>query len=296
MPPASPALAPLPTSSAHPRAGACPGGPDAGNAVASRAPAPLSPLAIPSVFRCGELPAGMAPGIPTGFADLDAALPGGGWPPGALTEMLCDACGIGEVSLLLPALRHLGQSGDWRGRGLLLINPPGLPYAPALAACGLDLASIAVLRPAREEDSLWAAEQALRTGAAAAVLLWQACARGADGAQRYPRLRRLQLAAAAGGGLGVVFAPRAVAASSSPAALRVVLQAAADGRLSVQLARRRGLARPVTLQVSSRALPQPWLAGHGLPARTSLRREPAAGRHPVAATGRGAQRGEVPAR
>ena len=270
----------------------CPDGPDAGHAAARRAPAPLSPLAIPSVFRCGELPAGAAPGIPTGFADLDAALPGGGWPPGALTEVLCDACGIGEASLLLPALRHLGQSGDWRGRGLLWICPPGLPYAPTLAAAGLDLASLAVLRPAREEDALWAAEQALRTGAAAAVLLWQACARGADSALRYPRLRRLQLAAAAGGGLGIVFAPKAAAASSSPAALRVVLQAAPDGRLSVQLARRRGLARPVTLQVSPRALPQPWLAGHGLPVRTASRREPGAGRSPVAA----AVRSEAPAR
>lgn len=242
------------------------------SAAGSGAVAPLSPLAIPSVFRCGELPAGAAPGIPTGFADLDAELPGGGWPPAALTEVLCDACGIGETSLLLPGLRHLGQAGDWRGRGMLWIDPPGLPYAPALAAAGLDLSSLAVLRPAREEDALWAAEQALRTGSAAAVLLWQASARGADSALRYPRLRRLQLAAAAGGGLGFVFAPAAAASASSPAALRVALQVTPRGMLSVHLARRRGLARPVTLQLSPRALPQPWLAGHGQPGPVALRR------------------------
>lgn len=270
--------------------------PGAGGGPRVDAPTARSPLAIPAVFRCGELPTGIVPGIPTGVAALDAALPGGGWPPAALTEVLCDACGIGEVSLLLPALRYLGESGDWRGRGLLWIDPPGLPYAPALAAAGLDLAVLAVLRPTREEDALWAAEQALRTGGAAAVLLWQGATRGTDSALRYPRLRRLQLAAAAGGGLGFVFAPAAAATASSPAALRIALQATTDGALSVHLARRRGLARPVTLQVASRALPQPWLAGHGLPGRAALRRGPATGHGPAVPDTRGAQRERVPAR
>lgn len=228
--------------------------PGAGGGPRVDAPTARSPLAIPAVFRCGELPTGIVPGIPTGVAALDAALPGGGWPPAALTEVLCDACGIGEVSLLLPALRYLGESGDWRGRGLLWIDPPGLPYAPALAAAGLDLAVLAVLRPTREEDALWAAEQALRTGGAAA------------------------------------------ATASSPAALRIALQATTDGALSVHLARRRGLARPVTLQVASRALPQPWLAGHGLPGRAALRRGPATGHGPAVPDTRGAQRERVPAR
>jgi cell division inhibitor SulA len=161
---------------------------------------------VPSVFRCGELPPGILPGIPTGFAGLDAEIPGGGWPVGALTEVLCDTCGAGEASLLLPALRYLTRAADWRGRGLLLIDPPHLPYAPALAEAGIDLDLLAVVRPKTEEDALWAAEQALRSGAAGAVLVWARPVRGTDSAQRYQRLRRLQIAAAAGGGLGIVLA------------------------------------------------------------------------------------------
>ena len=42
--------------------------------------------------------------LPTGFATLDAELPGGGWPAGALIELLADRPGIGELSLLLPLL------------------------------------------------------------------------------------------------------------------------------------------------------------------------------------------------
>jgi hypothetical protein len=236
-------------------------------------------LAIASVFRGGELPAGIAPGVPTGFAALDAAIPGGGWPVAALTEVLCDACGIGEASLWLPALRHLTRSEAWRGRGVLWVNPPHLPYAPALAAAGVDLQALAIVRPSREEDALWAAEQALRSGAAGAVLLWSGIVRGSDSAQRYQRLRRLHLAAVAGGGLGVLFAPSSAATLSTPAALRLVLEAvpvedaapaavptqrALETQLSVRLAKRRGLAQPVTLHVVPRRLPLRYLAGAGV--------------------------------
>src|SRR4051812_39379662 len=43
----------------------------------------------------------------TGFADFDALLPGGGWPVGAITELMPETYGIGELSLLLPALAKL---------------------------------------------------------------------------------------------------------------------------------------------------------------------------------------------
>ena len=47
--------------------------------------------------------------ISTGFAELDQCLPGGGWPMGSLIEILHDICGIGELSLLLPALSRMVQ-------------------------------------------------------------------------------------------------------------------------------------------------------------------------------------------
>ena len=236
--------------------------PAASSASATRpAAARVALSAVPSVFRCGELPPGIAPGIPTGFAGLDAEIPGGGWPVGALTEVLCDTCGAGETSLLLPALRYLTRAADWRGRGLLLIDPPHLPYAPALAEAGIDLDLLAVVRPMTEEDALWAAEQALRSGAAGAVLIWARPVRGTDSAQRYQRLRRLQIAAAAGGGLGVVFSATSAATLSTPAALRLSLSMTAQGRLEVTLVKRRGLAQPKTVTLSPRRLPVPYLAG-----------------------------------
>ena len=248
---------------------------------------PVALSSIPSVFRAGELPANIAPGIPTGFPDLDAEIPGGGWPVAALTEILSDACGIGEVSLLLPALRHLTRSADWRGRGLLLIDPPHMPYAPALAAAGIDLAALAILRPRSEDDALWAAEQALRSGAAGAVLLWARPARGSDSAQRYQRLRRLQLAAAAGGGLGIVFSASCAATLSTPAALRLALSVTAEGALAVSLCKRRGLARPKTVTLRARRLPQPYLAGQALRPRALAAGQMAGGAVPVDPSGAG---------
>ena len=45
--------------------------------------------------------------LPSGFAELDALLPGGGWPAGAFTELVPSRHGLGELSLLMPALEKL---------------------------------------------------------------------------------------------------------------------------------------------------------------------------------------------
>jgi len=48
---------------------------------------------------------------PPAFRDLDAELPGGGWPQGQLIELLHDDPGIGELSLLAPALAAQTRAG-----------------------------------------------------------------------------------------------------------------------------------------------------------------------------------------
>jgi hypothetical protein len=73
-----------------------------------------------------------------------------------------------------------------------------------------------VVRPATATEALWAAEQALSSGVCAAVLLWL---KGTD--DRW--LRRLKLAAEAGGALGVLFRPERHRFESSPATLRLVV-------------------------------------------------------------------------
>src|SRR5688572_12887755 len=59
-------------------------------------------LAHPSVWR-GRSRAAVET-FPTGFAALDAGLPGGGWPRHGLVEILTPQPGVGELYLLLPAL------------------------------------------------------------------------------------------------------------------------------------------------------------------------------------------------
>jgi cell division inhibitor SulA/protein ImuA len=151
----------------------------------------------------------------TGKSALDARLPGGGWPTASLIEVLLDDTGLGEVQLFLPALvqcqRRAGEV-PW----LVWIAPPHEPYAPALAQQGIDLSRLLVVRPASATEALWAAEQALGSGVCAAVLLWL---KGTD--DRW--LRRLKLAAEAGGALGVLFRPERHRFESSPASLRLAM-------------------------------------------------------------------------
>ena len=151
---------------------------------------------------------------PTGFAALDAALPVGGWPSAALSEVLLPADGVGELQLVWPALAALSQD-----EGVIaLVAPPYLPYAPAWQAAGVRLASLQVITtPPRE--ALWAAEQCLRSGACAAVLCW-------PGHADDRALRRLQVAAETGHALGLAFRPLRAAANPSPAALRIAIDTA----------------------------------------------------------------------
>ena len=149
---------------------------------------------------------------PTGFPALDAALPSGGWPEGALSEVLLPLDGIGELTLLWPTLARLTQAG---GR-IALIAPPYLPYAIAWANAGVRLDRLQVIR-AQPRDVPWAAEQCLRSAACAAVLCWP---QQADDRT----LRRLQLAAETGQCLALAMRPASAAAHASPAALRLALE------------------------------------------------------------------------
>ena len=46
----------------------------------------------------------------TGFQELDAALPNGGWQSGTIVELMPTQIGIGELRLLMPALARITQS------------------------------------------------------------------------------------------------------------------------------------------------------------------------------------------
>jgi hypothetical protein len=167
----------------------------------------------------------------TGCSSLDARLPGGGWPTASLIEVLLDDIGLGEVQLFLPALvecqRRVGEGGGGEAPWLVWIAPPHEPYAPALAQQGIELERFLVVQPASATEALWAAEQALGSGVCAAVFLWL---KGTD--DRW--LRRLKLAAEAGGALGVLFRPERHRFESSPASLRLLMtQGEQEARLDL---------------------------------------------------------------
>jgi hypothetical protein len=180
----------------------------------------------------GRAPSPATPqGVPTGFAALDALLPWRGWPLGALSEILEGRSG-GAFSLVQPALARLGSEARW----LLLIAPPFLPYAPALAASGLDLSRLAVVETG--EETAWIAEQGLRSGACSAVLAW-------GGRWEIPTLRRLQLAAEAGGCIALLFRGEEAAREHSPAALRLRVRPSMSGARVKVLKQRGGRAGAV---------------------------------------------------
>jgi len=190
------------------------------------------------VWRGGAL-SSSAPATPTGFDALDRELPGGGWPGGALTEFLVHRAGIGELQLVLPALAAL----SWAGKRIVWLAPPHLPYAPALAAGGIDLAQLVLVRPPGRRDALWAAEQVLRSASCHALVAWLPRA-------RYEELRRLAVAAETSRAWVALFRPPEAAHDASPAALRMLLEPSANA-LSLRILKRRGAsaAAPLVLPV-----------------------------------------------
>jgi protein ImuA len=188
------------------------------------------------------------PTLPTGYAELDAELPGGGWPASGLTELLLDAPGSGEWRLLAPALRAQAAS-----RPLVCIAPPLQPYAPALQALGLPLQRFVWVTPPDASnaaaDAAWALEQALRSGGIGTALWW--------GEASATMLRRLHLAALEHGCLLWVLRPLAAREQSSPAPLRLACRPAQRGRLDISVFKRRGptQAAPLLLRLPAIAGP-----------------------------------------
>lgn len=239
----------------------------------------------PGLWRAGQL--GRTATLPvwsSGNAALDAELPGGGWPLGAVTELLHADCGIGELRLMRPALQSLTSTG----RRVAMIGPPCPPNAIALAGWGLPAHQLywiradeqAVPRPARparhvarrtrgnraaahadspEADMVWAAEQVLRSQAFGAVLVWLPSARP-------EAVRRLQVLAQASETVVWLWRPATALRESSPAVLRLLLEPRPGNALSIVFHKRRGPVRDTPLVVTLDAMPA-VPSGRSLPAQ-----------------------------
>lgn len=198
----------------------------------------------PSLWRASQLARSSSRCVDTGHAALSAQLPGGGWPTGALVDLLLQQPGIGEMRLLRPALAEVAA------RRIVLLQPPHPPQALALAALGVPPSQLIWLRTSRMADALWAAEQVLRSGSCGALLFWPGFDRQSQ--VRGDSLRRLHLAAQGGETLFFMMRPLASRQDASPAPLRLALRPQAGG-LEIDFVKRRGPQRdaPLFLPLSS---------------------------------------------
>lgn len=187
----------------------------------------LSPETIhPSLWRASQLARGTGAYVKSGYAALSLELPGGGWPAGALTELLIQHHGTAELRLLQPALSSLKQGH------IVFLQAPYQPQALALSDLGLDVSQLLWVRGNKHADALWAAEQILRSGSCDALLFWQSQVKTES-------LRRLHLAAQSGRTLFCMVRPSDYALMPSPAPLRLKVKPVLHG-LQIEFIKRRG--------------------------------------------------------
>ncbi|WP_157056067.1 translesion DNA synthesis-associated protein ImuA [Candidatus Burkholderia verschuerenii] len=207
--------------------------------------------------------------LSSGHRALDLALPGAGWTPGSVTELLIEEAGVGEIRLLARSLRELTAD---RGRSVIFVAPPWAPNLAAFRAMNIPTNKLVWVR-APDDQVLWAAEQSLKQEGIGAVLIWLPQARP-------EALRRLQVATQEAQSLAFLFRPLKAAKQSSAAPLRMIckpiLPANAQSMnrrewmqtvmLEIDIIKRRGplLGKPLQLRlpVQMPALPEPIRRAH----------------------------------
>jgi len=178
-----------------------------------------------------------------GIDALDQFLPANGLPAGALVELLSGADGVGVWTLCVMMGVH--ACGD--KRALMIVDQDRCFYPPAAVKLGLDLGRTIVVRPPTRLAGYTAMEQGLRCAAIGAVI-------GRCKQLSFADCRRLQLAAEAGGGIGLVLRHEQARAAPSFAALRLRVTPVASvlGRQQVRvepLHWRATLAHAVVLEI-----------------------------------------------
>jgi len=149
--------------------------------------------------------------LSTGFSDLDAILPDGGWPPNDLVEMITTRFGTKGLQLLLPLMKAIIDKGKW----VLWIAPPYIPYAPLLVSAGIDISRVKAVQPESTcVAALSSIENGLKDDACGMVIAWLDWLPNSV-------VRRIQCATKLGNKLGVLF--RQHENKNSPAMLRLQL-------------------------------------------------------------------------
>jgi protein ImuA len=159
-----------------------------------------------------------------GRPEVEALLPGGGFPRGSISS-LRGGPASGKTFVALSALREAQVGGGLAA----FVDGRGEFYPPAACALGVELARLLIVRPEPARltrdavlPGLWAAEVLLASGAFSAVAI-DVPLRGVPAARAEPLLRRLRAAAEKGGSAALLLSGPGDPAIS--AALRVDLDA-----------------------------------------------------------------------
>jgi protein ImuA len=195
---------------------------------------------LDAVWRGDELGRGTAEVNPSGWAELNEELPGGGWPLRSVIEVLAAQPSILEWRLLTPALRQVVAAG----RQIVLVGPPRHPHLPGLLHEGLNERQLVWIQAERPAERLWVTEQLIKSGAAGAIVSWLPQA-------RQEQLRRLQVNAQSCDGLVFLCRPEGVRHEASAAPLRVHASVGLDWELRVHVFKRRGPAHAGELVLPS---------------------------------------------
>ncbi|MFM8734053.1 MAG: ImuA family protein [Pirellulales bacterium] len=193
------------------------------------------------------------PVVSTGFRSLDALLPAGGVRPGSLVEWLAEgdtvATGGGAATLAVAVACRLAAAGDGTGAGgdrarprtIVVVDRTGWFHPPAVLPWLGSERRLVVARASRDDDEIWAIDQALRCTGVAAVLAWPRARmggarpgsrQGGASQQWSTAMRRWQLAAASSGAIGLFVRPRVARGEPSWAEARIAVAAQPGGTLT----------------------------------------------------------------
>jgi cell division inhibitor SulA/protein ImuA len=151
--------------------------------------------------------------ISSGYVELDAILPGGGFLPGQLVEWLGEGHGSGAGMLALHAAWQVASPGGI----LVALDRDQLFFPPAASALGINLDNLVLVRAGSAREEFWALDQVLRSAEVAAV--WVSLDHCDD-----RHFRRLQLSVEQGGTLGCLVRSARVLGQPSWAHLQLLVK------------------------------------------------------------------------
>lgn len=148
--------------------------------------------------------------IASGYPEFDQAL--GGWPSRGLIELQLERYGLGELRLILPALKRLSSTRPFQ----VWVAPPALLLPHNLDARALSRQII--VRPTDAKQQCWVLEQLVSSACCSAVVCWMEHLSA-------PQAKRLQVLARENGTPVFIIRNMAASTESLPISLRLSLHA-----------------------------------------------------------------------